>query len=798
MINHYLKFFFRYFKKNALLSTINILGLCIGMVSSIFILLFIVNEYSFDTFHINSKRIVKVFAKYKSTDGTDQYLSGLSNQFAKLVKSQSPEVLNAVRIKNGKKCILQSNIQHVFNEESYLITDEQFFQIFSFSFLYGNKNDVLASPNSIVITDVLAKKYFNETDVVGKTLVYNDTVPLKITGVIKAPPINSSLDFDFLLPISERKADAGVLISDTKGSAEVDNGLGEYDTYFLLNDPKSQFALTQKINMEYKASTIFESKIQFTLMPLERMHLNPLDGDGSQRTNIYIFAGIGIIVLILSIINYLNLSISFSFKRTRETTIRRLLGSSQLEIGKQFLTESIFLFVLAFLISLFLFLCLGQFFYQSLDIQLASSLSIYSIVLVIILVLLIAALLTISLLFIKYLVKSSFVNAANITFSQNKILKSQKILTVFQFFISQTLIICSLLAGEQLRFVQQKDIGMNKDKVMVIPLDPSMVKIYNAFRHEVSLQSGVASVSASTLNMFKQAPSVVSVQKQNTEESLDVQIVTVDNNFFKTIGLKWKNITADSAELTTQFNAVINEAAMRQLSINKNKIEVPINMDGTKFNVLGVVKDFNISSLKNKVEPLIITVGSDSLKAFAKHSGSMYVHFNPHINVSTQINTISNIYKSYQSKKPFEYYFIDTEYNHLYQSENRLSKLFSVFTFISISLACLGLFALVTFTTKNKLKEISIRKILGASISSIILYMSKDLIKIMLVGIILAWPVAYFVVHNWLKDFAFRIDINISTFAIAGILMFIFTALTVSHQLIKASVVNPIKILKND
>jgi putative ABC transport system permease protein len=176
----------------------------------------------------------------------------------------------------------------------------------------------------------------------------------------------------------------------------------------------------------------------------------------------------------------------------------------------------------------------------------------------------------------------------------------------------------------------------------------------------------------------------------------------------------------------------------------------------------------------------------------------MYVHFNPHINVSTQINTISNIYKSYQSKKPFEYYFIDTEYNHLYQSENRLSKLFSVFTFISISLACLGLFALVTFTTKNKLKEISIRKILGASISSIILYMSKDLIKIMLVGIILAWPVAYFVVHNWLKDFAFRIDINISTFAIAGILMFIFTALTVSHQLIKASVVNPIKILKND
>jgi putative ABC transport system permease protein len=791
MLNHYFKFFFRYFKRNSLLSSINILSLCIGIVSCIFITLFILNEYSYDSFHSNAKNIVKIFGQFKNTDGTDEFLSGFTKDFSTKVQSQNPEIINTVRTRTGKKIVLYADKNNVFNEENYLITENSFFKIFTFPFIKGNATEALNEPHTVVITDRLAQKYFNTDDVIGKTLTCNDTVLLKITGVVQTPPFNSSINFDLLLSdvANTKLAKAG-----NAGHPDADN----YETYFLLQNQNSAKSLTEKINQQYKGNIIFNSKIRYALTPLTKIFLDAPDGDRSRHKNIYIFMGIGIIVLMLSVINYLNLTISFSYKRIREATIRRLLGSSNRQLAKQFILESLLLFLSAFAISIVLFLCLGRYLYHILGIELGESVPLYSLASAVVIVLLIIALLSSSLFFINYLIKSSFANNGSIAFSQNTTLKKQRMLTVFQFFISQTLIICSLIASNQLQFIQHKDIGFNKDNVMVIPLDPSMVTTYNAFKNEIAQQAGVESVAASTLKIFKSGPNGIRVKKQGSNDLQDIQILTVDENFLKTVALKWEIKPSEDALLTKPSTILLNESAMRQLNITKATFNNQINLDGDQYTVSGVLKDFNISSLKNKIEPLIITVGSDSLKAFARYSGGLYVHFRSNININAQIKVIESIFKKYQLVKPFDYYFVDSEYNQLYTSENKVSELFKVFTFISISLACLGLFALITFTAKNKLREISIRKILGASTSSIILFVSKDLILVMILGISLAWPFAYLIISNWLKDFAFRVNINISTFILASVVMAVITIITVGYQLIRASLINPVKILKND
>ncbi|WP_184547779.1 ABC transporter permease [Mucilaginibacter sp. FT3.2] len=795
MLNHYFKFFFRYFKRNSLLSSINILSLCIGIVSCIFITLFILNEYSYDSFHSNAKNIVKVYGQFKNTDGTDEFLSRFTKDFTTNVQSQNPEIINTARIRTGKKIVLYSDKNYMFNEENYLITGSSFFKIFTFPFIRGNSAHALDEPNTVIITDRLAKKYFNTDDVIGKTLTCNDTVLLKITGVVKPAPFNSSINFDLLLSeVSNEK----LVKNDKAGHANARNSLDTYDTYFLLQNENSAKTLTKNINEQFKGNVIFGSKIRYTLIPLTKMFLNAPDGDTSRRKNIYIFIAIGIIVLVLSVINYLNLTISFSYKRIREATIRRLLGSSNMQLAKQFIMESLLLFGGSLAISILLFLCLGKYLYHILGIELGDSVSLYSLAFVVMVVLLVIGLLSSSLFFINYLIKSTFVNTGSIVFSQNKTLKKQRLLTVFQFFISQTLIICSLIASNQLQFIRHKDIGFNKDNVMVIPLDPSMINSYKAFKNEIAQQSGVESVAASTLKVFKNGPNGIRVKKQVSNDLQDIQIMTVDENFFKTLALKWDIKPSGDALLTKPLTMLLNESAMRQLNITKATLNDPINLDGDQYTVTGVIKDFNISSLKNKIEPLIITVDADSLKEFAKYSGGLYVHFNGNTNINTQINVIQSIFKKYQIAKPFEYYFVDSEYNQLYSTEDKVSELFKVFTFISISLACLGLFALITFTAKNKLREISIRKVLGASISSIIFFVSKDIILVMILGISLAWPLSYWIINDWLKDFAFRVDIKISTFILASVLMAVITVITVGYQLIRASLINPVKILKND
>ena len=798
MFNNYLKIAFRNVKKHKAYAFINIAGLAIGMACCILIISFITTELSYDRYHKNSDRIYRL--------GLDANLGG--NQIlmpictapaAPALVQDYPEILDAVRFQGmGKVSVKDRDIE--FFEENVLLADNSIFNIFTFPMIKGDPNSALKTAYSLVMTEDTAKKYFGEEDPIGKILKVDNQFDYTITGVVENVPKNSHFTFDILCSFESLYAQRGEAM-------EMWLAFNLY-TYVLLEEGTKPKELEKKFPdlIDKHMGTALKAiggRIDFFLQPLTKIHLhshmeNEI-GANSDIAYIYIFSAIALFILIIACINFMNLATARSALRAKEVGIRKVIGAERKELIRQFLGESL----IYSLFSMFIAVLLAH-----LVLPLFSSLSgrdlsidyfgmpwlIPGLVGIILFVGFAAgsypALFLSSFQPVRVLKGSLKAGAANARF--------RSILVVGQFVISIGLIISTGVILNQLRFMKNTNLGFEKGNIIVVRIsDGPARESINSMKQEFKkipgvLNAGLASqVPGREASISPFVPEGFSATEAQLMKNIDI-----DYDFIPTMGIE---ITAGrnfSSEFGTDASdaIIINEAAARKFGWDEpigKKIE---NFSGEQIEdrsaktVVGVIKDIHMSSLHNLIMPLYINNESDDLDNIA-------IRINPN-NVEGTINNLRSKWKELYPNQSFDYYFLDDSLAILYESEGRLSKIFSSFTLFAIFIACLGLFGMASFTAEQRTKEIGIRKVLGASVSGVVVLLAKDFLKLVLFANILAWPLAYFAMKKWTQGFAYQAGIGVEMFVITGALAALIALLTVSFQSIKAALSHPINAIK--
>lgn len=783
---------------------VNIIGLTVGITSCILIGLFINNELSYDRFNKNADRIVRVNMEYGnaiSTTNTSVTGTKVGPQF----RLTFPQVESYVRI-YPKRGVVRYRDQ-MFNEKKILFADSTFFNIFSFHLLRGNPATVLSAPNDIVITPEMATKYFGDEDPIGKIL-HLGTEPdpsnnYIITGIVADAPAASQIKFDFIASFSSLTGMAKKL---TWFNAN-------YYTYLMLHHADQTSPLQKEItaymqNVSKNSLGLTGTDfLTYHLEPLTRVHLYSKAGDGMEPpgsiATVYILGIIALLILLIACINYTNLATAQSAGRGMEVGIRKVFGAGRKQLFSQFIGESFLLTVISFIIAIFLAIILLPVFGRLTDRTLSPG-SIAS-------PLFITALIGLCL-FITFISGSypammlTQTGLTNILRSGFRLTSSggvlRKSLIVFQFAVSVFLIISTLIILQQLNYIHHKNIGYDRDHVVVLPVDYRMRSEYDAFKKAIGNYRGVVAVTGayeSPANI--QWGDGISAQTRSGSINLNVNALPVDLGFIPTMKMQlvagslftpadiMKMDTSDNGK-NFQYSFILNETAVRKLGWTPDEAIGKTVKKGMPGIVKGVVKDFNFASLHQPVGPLVIFLDPSFVnEMFVRVKGS---------DIPATLKFLQQTWNSWAPYRPFEYHFLDETYNHLYISEQRTAQVFSIFSTLAIVLACLGLLALAAYTTVQRTKEIGIRKILGASASSITLLVSKDFIQLVMMAIIVAAPVAWWAMHQWLGNFAYRIHIQWWVFITAGILAIVIALVTVSFHAIKAAVANPVESLRSE
>ena len=798
MIKHYFKTALRNLRKNKAFSFINIIGLTVGLTCCLLMVLYIRHELSYDDFQKNGDRMARVIMEY-SEGGSVMKGNFTSTKVAPAFKRNFPEVEQAVRMYKGIRIVHYQD--KLFDEKSFMYADSTFFDMFSFNLLKGNPQYALSGPNVVVFTQSAAKKYFGNDDPIGKTIKVGSTeTDYQVTGIIEDCPSNSQIKYDFLASFSS----LGVTQEDTYWDAN-------YTTYLLLKDKSSIASLQAKIPgfMKKEMATTLSGGdyVNFHLEPFKSIHLHsPYEGfePNSSITYIYIIGVVALLILAIACFTYVNLSTARSMERAKEVGIRKVSGAYKKQSFWQFIGESMILSLISLVLSLGLAAVLLPSFNHLADRQLSLS-SMFS---PFIIGLSLMIMLCIS------LAAGSYPALILSGFQPVKVLKGafkntgsglwlRKTLIIFQFAISAFLIVATFIIQNQLHYIQTKDLGYNKDHIIVLPLDQKMTGILNTIKTE-----------------FKTNPDVLSLTKANNEPinivsgysmsradqvgkgGISVNANVVDEDFIKTIGAKIiagtdfteqdsKDVLEPTEQDKKKYHYILNESAAKALgwtpeeAIGK-KMFLGEQRPGI---VKAVVKDFNFSSFHDPIKPLVLFNepwgGSLLVKLSGKH-------------LPQTLAFLESKWKQLIQHRPFEYRFLDDDYNKLYQSEIRLGKVLNIFATIAILLAALGLFGLSAYSIQQRTKEIGIRKVLGASVPNVITLLSKDFLSLVIVASIIAFPIAWWVMHQWLQDFVYRVSIGWWIFLIAGIIAIIITLLTVSFLAIKAAVANPVKSLRTE
>jgi putative ABC transport system permease protein len=783
--------------KNKASSFINILGLTIGLCSCLLIGLYIQHELSYDNFQAKGDRIVRAIMAYKF-DGGDEMKKGnfTSARVAPRFKQVFPEIESAVRMTKYSRIVHYND--KLINEKNIMYADPSFFDIFSFKLLRGNPANVLNAPRQVVVTEVTAKRYFANDDPVGKILkVGNDTTLYQVTGVIQNCPSNSQIKFDFLASWS----------SLNKIEEEKSYWNANYTTFFLLKNKESIAPLQAKIAPFMRKEMTGEgATVNFELEKFNKIHLySPYEGfePNNSITYIYILEAVALLMLAIACFTYVNLNTARSMERAREVGVRKVIGAGNRQLFWQFIGESVLLCTISTVFSLIATALLLPVFNQLTDKQLTidaifSAQFIGGALLLIVLVSLLAgtypALVLSNFQPVKVL-KGSFKN----TSSGQWLRKS---LIVFQFSISVILIISTFIMQKQLNFIQNKNLGYNRDQVLVLPIDNRMEDKLDLFKQQFKTNNHIVSVSA-CVSTPVEIPGGYNMRSSlmPATQTLSVTGSPVDNDFVKTTGLKiiagsdleqqdMKDV-ANADYKKNVFHFILNESAARELgwtpeqAIGK-RMFVGDEREGF---VKGVVRDFNFESLHNPIKPLVLFPESYQRMFLLKIQGK---------DLKQTISFLEGKWKELAPYRPFEYRFLDEDFNRLYSSEMRLGTVLTVFASIAIALACLGLFGLSAYTAKQRVKEIGVRKVLGASVSSVVALLSVDFVKLVFVAIIISIPVAWWMMNKWLLSFAYKTQMNWWIFAVAGICAVVIALATISFQAIKAALANPVKSLRSE
>ena len=810
MIKNYLKIAWRNLVKNKTFSLINIIGLATGLACFILITLYVTDELSYDKYHEKADRIYRVNSDIRF-GGTDLKLAVSSDPMGATLKKDYPQVEQYVRLYNSSGSKLVKKNKEFINENAVTHADSTLFDVFTFPAISGDTKNALNEPNTVVITESTAKKYFGTTEAVGKTIETNEnnSTLYKVTAVIRDMRRNSHFNFDFIFSMDNVEYGWGNYLSHN------------FQTYILLKpgtDPVAfernfpqlidKYILPQaKAFMQINSMEDFKktgNRLEYSLIPMTDIHLRsdrfPELSVNSNIQYVYIFSAVAIFILLIACVNFMNLSTARSSSRAKEVGIRKVLGTEKKSLIGQFLTESTLMAFAALTVGL-IFVWASISYFNDIS---GKSLSITE---------LFKPQYLLFLLLLPFIVgglAGSYPAFFLSSFQPIQVLKGKinsgfsksylrSGLVVFQFFTSIVLIIGTIVVYRQLNYIQDKKIGFNKDQILVINGTSALGTNTDAFKREVEKMTGVRAASFAGYLPVKNSSrndNTFSTEAVMTEKNgLNMQVWNVDYDYIPTLGmemLKGRNFSpefgGDSA------GVIINETTAKLIGYDDPIGKKLYTTDGNANNsivytIVGVVRNFNYESLRQNVAPLCLRLGFNKWATAFKVSAS---------NVQGLVKNIESKWKSMAPGMPFSYQFLDEAFNNMYRDEQRIGKLAMSFATLAILIACLGLFGLATYMAEQRTKEIGVRKVLGASVPDIVSMLSKDFVKLVLIASVVAFPVAWWTMNKWLEDFAYRINIGWWVFIIAGLSAIVIALVTVSFQAVRAALANPVKSLRTE
>jgi putative ABC transport system permease protein len=811
MFQNYFTIAFRNLKKQRFYTAINIAGLAVGVASCLIIMLYVSNELSYDKHFTDHDRIYRVQSEIKF--GDNHLLMSLTPApLSEALQKDFPEIETSTRLWNQGTRIFRRT-EESYKEPNTIYADSSFFNVFDFKFIAGNGKTALKEPNSIVITEKIARKYFPNEEALNQILTSSGGTNWKITGVIEDMPVNTHFNFNFLLSM--------VTEDYNKDQNWTSNN---FQTYFKLREGADWKALEAKFpkmidtyvtpqaraifGKEFTMEGFFAqgNKFEYTLMPLTDIHLKS-DRVGELSANsdmnyIYLFSAIAGFILVIACINFMNLSTARSANRAKEVGIRKVMGSFRSHLVKQFLTESVLLSILSFAIAISIaWMVLPMFNSLSTkDLSIPFASPVFWGVIV-------AAALVTGMLAGLY--PSFFLSA----FRPVNVLKGnvalgtksgvvRGALVVFQFWISIILVVGTIAVNRQLSFIQTTKLGFNKDQVIIVQDAYALKDQLQSFKDQVERDTRIASGTISSFlpvdNTSRSDNTHWPEGKSPTEDNMvSIQTWEVDYDYVKTLGMKIidgrdfdRNFLSDSSAV------ILNQAAVRAFGYTDDPVGKKIQtFQDAKLKtfrtstIIGVVEDFHYESLRTAIGPLALFIEPSR--------GFVSFRFKSQ-DTREVISMIEEHWKKLGPGLPFDYTFLDEDFGRMYSAEERLGEIFTVFAVLAIIIACLGLFALTAFTAEQRTKEIGIRKVLGASVSGIVVLLSKEFGKLILIAFVVATPVAWYGIDQWLQSYQYKTEIGVLVYLIAGLSAFGIAWLTMSFQSIRAALTNPIKALRSE
>jgi putative ABC transport system permease protein len=786
MISNFFKVAFRNLFRNKAFSLINISGLAIGMASAILILLWVLNEISYDRFHSNGHRLYEVFGN-DVADGKINTGTATPEIMAPVLKNDVPEIEQVSRISWGENYLFTVGDKSL--KASGNLVDPSFLNMFSFPMVEGNINSALSDPYSIVLTQQLEKRIFGNEDAIGKVIKVDNDENYKVTGILKDLPNNTQFNFDYLMSY-EHKSMKGYIDSDWTDVS--------IRTFVMLKPHTSLNAANNKIKNVIVQHSGGRAKTTQFLYPVNKLHLYSHFENGvvvgGRIERVRIFLVIAIFILLIACINFMNLSTARSEKRAKEVGVRKVVGARKRSLVLQFIAESILLSFIAGVLALIIVqLCLpafNQLVQKQLFINYGNAYFWIA---------------GISFILITGILAGSYPAFFLAAFRPASVLKGtfkkagslitpRKVLVVLQFTFAIALIICTIVVEQQVKYAQNRETGYDKKNLVYVFLQGDMDKNYELIKNDL-LNSGAAiSITKAQAPLTQNWSSGISMKWQGKDPNAKIQVnrYTEDGGLVNTAGMKLiqgrdidiKNYPSDSTA------CLISEAAVKAIGF-KNPIGQLIYDDPINWHVVGVIKDFILESPYEPIKPFMIKG--------PKYGGNVLLIKLNNANSNTEnLAKAENIFKEYNPAYPFEYYFTDQEYAKKFIDEKLTGILASLFSMLTIFISCLGLFGLAAYMAENRVKEIGVRKVLGASVANIATLLSKDFVKLVIIAILIASPVAWWSMSTWLSGYAYRIHISISIFLIAGTIAIVISLLTVSFQAIKAAIANPVKSLRTE
>jgi putative ABC transport system permease protein len=801
MLKNYFNIAIRNINRHKGYTFLNVAGLAIGIASCLLISFFIKNETSYDSYHENADRIYRVAIDIQSR-ADNRFFAQTSAPLAPALKKDFPQIETAVRIWRQNNKLVKYGKEKSFYEDDLFLTDPQIFDVFTLPLIKGETKSALARPFTVVMTAEAAAKYFGKEEPIGKILNINNR-DYEVTGVIQKLPGNSHLTFNLISSMS---------------SVENEDWYKQYEigenwfstmfyTYIKLKENTNIQELEKRIATAanpYVGKELKESgsNYHYLLQPLKDIHLNSHFGDEAQvpgnAINVYIFTVVAILILIIASLNYINLTTAQSANRAKEVGVRKVIGATKSPLVFQFMGESLLLTMMALAFAIIIVAITHPLFEMlsgyNLSLNLIFTPGFCLVVIALAIVLGVVAAIYPALFLSSFRPVKVLSGQLSLGAKGGKL---RQILVISQFAISITLIVGTIIVFKQLSFMKEQNLGFNKEQVLVLPVRGTYIgDKYEQLKSEFTADPTIVSATASQSVPGKEVPNYkIRLEGEVDDKSQDMYYLFTDFDFLKTYQISMvagrpfdKTIKTDA---TSAF--LINEKAVKAFGWSSPEVAIGKKLDtgfGRKGTIVGVYKDFHYRALQAPIEPLVMAINEGQLNTISLRLKTK--------DLSTTISFVQNKWQELFPNNPYEYSFLDQQFDHQYKADENTGRTFLVFTCIAICIACLGLFGLATFVAHQRTKEIGVRKVLGASVAGVVALLSKDFVKLVVIAFLIAGPASYLLVSNWLDNFATRISIDWQTFAIAGIVILSITLITVSFQSIKSALADPVKSLRNN